>query len=448
VDVRISRHGPLVSDAINATNALARTEPKPAPIEPLAFRWTALDDEDNTIVAFQRLNEAKNWSDFTQALRLFVVPSQNFVYADIDGHIGYYAPGRIPIRASGDGSMPAEGWTGKMEWIGWIPFEELPHTFDPPSHFIVTANNRPVAADYPHFLALEYHEPFRAQRITDLIRGRHKMTPDDFRGIQSDTLSLHARSLLPVLLGRAGSARFPRDGHSRETPDRQALNLLTHWDFDARADRPEPAIFQAWFLRLADTLVVDELGRVVSNDYERRFTFVHRFLMNTLSADHSRWCDDVGTPKRGTCDDAVTSALHDAVAALTRRLGGDMAHWRWDAIHRAVFPHQGLDAVAVLRPLLSRSIPGGGDWSTVDAGPFAVDRPFEQHEVPGYRQIVDLSPANDSRFLDAVGESGHFLSNHYDDFLEDWRAVRHRPMRMDRATIEQDALGRLRLTPR
>jgi penicillin amidase len=448
VDVRISRHGPLVSDAINANNALARTEPKPAPIEPLAFRWTALDDEDNTIVAFQRLNYAKNWSEFTQALRLFVVPSQNFVYADIDGHIGYYAPGRVPIRASGDGSIPAEGWSGDMEWIGWIPFEELPHTFDPPSHFIVTANNRPVPADYPHFLALEYHEPFRAQRITDLIRGKHKMTPDDFRAIQSDTLSLHAQSLLPLLIGHAGSMRSQPDGDSRKSPDRQALDLLMRWDFDARADRPEPAIFQAWFLRLADALVADELGRTVSLDYERRFSFVHRFLVNTLSASDSQWCDDVGTPKRETCDEAVTSALHDAVVTLTRQLGGDMAHWRWDAVHRAVFPHQGLDAVAALRPLLNRSIPNGGDWSTVDVGPVAVDRPFEQHEVAGYRQIVDLSPANDSRFLDAVGESGHFLSSHYDDFLEDWRAVRHRPMRMERGTIEQGALGRLRLTPR
>jgi penicillin amidase len=448
VDVRISRHGPLVSDAINANNALARTAPKPAPLEPLALRWTALDDEDTTIVAFQRINEAKNWNDFTQALRRFVVPPQNFVYADVDGHIGYYAPGRVPIRASGDGSIPAEGWSGAMEWTGWIPFEELPHTFDPPSHFIVTANNRPVPADYPHFLALEYHEPFRAQRITDLIRGKNKLTPDDFQAIQSDTLSLHAQSLLPLLLGHVGPVVFRREDDSREAPDRQALDLLMHWDFDARADRPEPAIFQAWFLRLADTLIVHELGRVVSDTYERQYTHVHRFLVNTLSAGDNQWCDDAGTPKRETCNDAVTSALHAAVGTLTRQLGGDMAHWRWDAVHRAVFPHQGLDAVAVLRPLLSRSMPNGGDWSTVNVGPVAFDRPFEQHEVPGYRQIVDLSLANDSRFLDAVGESGHFLSKHYDDFLEDWRAVRHRPMRMDRAKIEQGALGRLRLTPR
>ena len=121
--------------------------------------------------------------------------------------------------------------------------------------------------------------------------------------------------------------------------------------------------------------------------------------------------------------------------------------WRWDAVHRAIFPHQGLDGVAALRPLLSRSVPNGGDWSTVNVAAVAADRPYEQHAVPGYREIIDLSPANDSRFLDAVGESGHFLSAHYDDFLTDWRAVKHRRMRMDRTDVERGARGHLRLTP-
>ena len=116
-------------------------------------------------------------------------------------------------------------------------------------------------------------------------------------------------------------------------------------------------------------------------------------------------------------------------------------------MHRAVFPHQGLDAVGLLRPLLSRSMPSAGDWSTVNAAPVDSDHPFEQREVPGYRQIIDLSPANDSRFLDAVGQSGHFLSPHYDDFLPDWHDVRHRRMRMDRSDIEKGAIGHLRLTP-
>jgi penicillin amidase len=137
------------------------------------------------------------------------------------------------------------------------------------------------------------------------------------------------------------------------------------------------------------------------------------------------------------------------IADMTRRQqGGDLASWKWGAVHPAVFPHQGLDAIAVLRPILSRKVPNGCDWSTVDVGPVAADTPFEQHSVPGYREIIDLSPANDSRFLNDIGESGHVLSKHYDDFLSDWRAVRHRKMRMDRADIERGAIGRLRLMPR
>ena len=251
VNVRITRHGPLISDAINAINAAAANPVKPAPIEPLAFRWSALDPDDLTIVAFMRLNEAKNWSEFTAALRDYNAPSQNFVYADVDGHIGYYAPGHIPVRASGDGSTPAAGWTGDAEWTGWIPFDELPHAFDPPDHFIVTANNRPMPADYPHLVALEYPNPYRAQRITDLLLSKTKLTPDDFRNIQADTQSLSARLLVPALLPHV---------QSEAVRTRQATDLLRQWNFDARADSTAEAIFQAWFLRLAPTLVGDELG--------------------------------------------------------------------------------------------------------------------------------------------------------------------------------------------
>jgi penicillin amidase len=127
-------------------------------------------------------------------------------------------------------------------------------------------------------------------------------------------------------------------------------------------------------------------------------------------------------------------------------MGNDPAAWRWDRVHLAVFPHA-LDSVAALRPILSRSVGIPGDWSTVNVGVTAADHPYEVHTIPGYREIIDLSPANDSRFLDAVGQSGHFLSPHYDDFLKDWRAAAHRKMRMDRAAIDRGAIGHLRLTP-
>ena len=443
LNVRVTRHGPLVSDAINANNAESKTTPKPQPLEPLAFRWTALDPDDGTLTAFLKVNEARNWTEFTDALKGYIVPSQNFVYADVAGHIGYYAPGRIPLRASGDGSRPADGWTGDGEWAGWVPFEELPHTFDPPEHFIVTANHRPEPPSYRYNLGLEWTQPYRAQRITDLIAGsaapglHARFTSDDFARIQADTVSLHAKALLPVLLSRASLV---------DSRDKAALDRLRQWNFDATGDSAAAALFQAWFLRLAPALAGDDLGEAATELYQGKFSFVSRFLIDTLASNDSAWCDDVRTEKRETCDDAVAGALRQAVEDLERRLGRDVARWRWDAVHLAVFPHA-LDSVGALRPLLSRSLGIGGDWSTVNVGVTAADHPYEVHTVPGYREIIDLSFANDSRFLDAVGESGHFLSPHYDDFLKDWRAVRHRKMRMDRAEIERGALGHLRLVP-
>jgi penicillin amidase len=437
--VRTSRHGPLVSDAINANNAEALTALRRGPLGPLALRWTGLDDDDRSVAAFLKLNEAHDWADFTDTLRDLSVPSQNFVYADTTGHIGYYAAGRIPIRARGDGSFPSEGWTGEAEWTGWIPFDELPHTFDPPGHAIVTANNRPAPSSYPYLMTVDFPEAYRARRIGDLLRQRDNLRPGDFRAMQADTLSLHAQTLLPLLLGRA---------HPEQSLDRQAVHLVSAWNFDARGDSAAAAIFEAWFLQLAPALVGDELGPLGLESYRGRYSHVTRFLIDLLRSADSRWCDDVRTPKVETCDEAVTEALHVAVAGLARQLGGDMLRWRWDIVHRAIFPHQGLDGIGLLRPLLSRSVRNGGDWSTVDVGAIDAEHPLEQRAIPGYRQIVDLSPENDSSFLDAVGQSGHFLSAHYDDFLGDWRDVRLRRMRTDRREIDRGALGHLRLVPR
>ena len=445
LEVRVTRHGPLVSDAINANNAESKATPKPQPIEPLAFRWTALDADDGTLTAFLKVNAARDWAGFTDALSGYVSPSQNFVFADTAGHIGYYAPGHIPIRASGDGSRPAEGWTGDAEWTGWVPFEDLPHLFDPPGHVIITANHRPASASYRYNLGLEWTEPYRAQRIVDLLAGStgpgrqagRRFTPDDFARIQADTISLHARALLPILLTR--TARTSQG-------DQRFIELLRRWNFDATGDSAAAAIFQAWFLRLAPVIAGDDLGPAATELYQGKFSYVSRFLANTLAVEDSPWCDDVTTPARESCTDAVAGALGQAIDDLQRRMGNDPAAWRWDRVHLAVFPHA-LDSVAALRPILSRSVGIAGDWSTVNVGVSAADHPYEVHTIPGYREIIDLSPANDSRFLDAVGQSGHFLSPHYDDFLKDWRAVTHKKMRMSRADIERGALGHLRLTP-
>jgi penicillin amidase len=334
--------------------------------------------------------------------------------------------------------MPAPGWTGEAEWTGWIPFEQLPHVLDPSDHFIVTANQQPMPDGYPYLLGLEWPEPYRAQRITELITTGGPLTPDVFAAMQADMRSLHAKALLPLLLESAA----PTDPR-----DREAVALLRGWNMDIGGGSAAGAIFQAWFLRLTPALVKDDLGARLTKDYEGRYSPVTRFLLRTLASNDSRWCDDVSTDVRETCGDVVTRTLHEAVASLGDRLGSDMNGWRWDAVHRAVFPHQGLDSVPVLGWLLNRSLPNGGDFSTVNVAPVAAGRPYEQREVPSYRQIVDLSPADDSRFLDTTGQSGHLLSPYYGESLADWQAVRHRPMRMERSRIERGAIGHLQLVP-
>jgi penicillin amidase len=440
--VRITRHGPLISDAINENNRATTLPPaKPAVVEPLAFRWTALDPEDSTVMSILGVNQARNWKEFTGALSDFVVPAQNFVYADVDGHIGYYAPGHYPIRGRGDGTSVAEGWTGDDEWKGWVPFEELPHAFDPPEHYIVSANEKLVPTSYPHAIGGEFSDPYRAQRIIDRLRQPGKLTPDDFASIQADTYSLHAKTLVPILLNHV---------HPIDARDGQALAILRQWNFDARGDSAASAIFQGWFYELPIALVADKLGSQLTTDYLAldRSSYRSRFVINTLSANDNLWCDNVQTPKQETCDDIVSLALHGAMERLTTTLGDDMRSWRWDDVHRAIFAHAVFNPLPILGRWLRREVPHGGDWSTVDAGPVFAPRPFEQHAIAGYRQIVDLSPTNDSRFLEAVGQSGHRLSPHYDDALELWATRRYRKMRLDRGEIERGATGHLRLMPR
>jgi penicillin G amidase len=436
--VRITRHGPLISDAMNANNAALPADEQRQPLEPLAFRWTALDADDPTIVAFLAVNEAQNWEQFTSALRNYVAPAQNFVYADREGNIGYYAPGRIPVRAGGDGTLPAEGWSGAHEWIGWVPYEELPQSFNPPEHFIVTANNRPVPADYPHFLGRDWAARYRAERISELLRAKEQLSPNDFAAIQADQVSLLARELTPKLLKLV----TPRNNNQL-----RAVALLQSWDGNTRGDSAAAAIFQAWFQRLPSALIGDDLSKNLTTQYIGRFSFMAPFVSATLADRENPWCDTTSTAERENCAMLAETTLQAALDELTQRQGVQIESWRWDRMHVVAFPHQPFDQVAPLKPLFSRSIAQGGDWSTVNFGPFSLSKPFEQTSIPGYRQIIDMADADGSRFIQAIGQSGNLLSPHYDDFLADWQAVRYRPMRFQPETVRRHQQATLRLIP-
>jgi penicillin amidase len=325
--VRITRHGPIISDVVDATGSVPKGEPPPAIAEPLALRWTALEPEDRTVESFLRIAEAHNWDAFQQALHGCVAPSLSFVYADVEGNIGYYAAGSIPVRSNSDGSLPADGWTGANEWTGRVPFEALPHSYNPPEHLIVTANNRPVAANYAYFLGHQWAPAYRAQRITQLLDAKEKISPEDQAAIQCDTVSLQARELLPLLLKLVTA---------RDESEQHAIELLKDWDGDARGDSAAAAIYETWLARLPRAIAGDELGPELIKRYENRFDYLSRFLVSVAQDPNSDWWDDVTTPDKETCDSVLESTLRQALNDLKASLGGKMESWRWDNMHRAI----------------------------------------------------------------------------------------------------------------
>lgn len=411
--VRTSVHGPIVTDVLEGARTLGAA---------VAFRWTALDETDRTAEAIDGIDHARNWEEFVAAVRLFLAPAQNFLYADVDGHIGYTASGAIPIRPRADGLRPVAG-SGEDDWSGYVPFDELPRTLDPPRGYLVTANDRVASERYPYAISRDWPEPYRARRITERILAQPKLGVADVRSIQLDRVSLQATTLLPLLLDTQ-----PTDAASGD-----ALARLHAWNREFAPDSPAAAIYAAWYAGLA-RMPRDELG-----DKAPLRTVRSRFLINALRSD-SAWCDDVKTPARETCAGFRTQTLREAVALLRERLGPDPAAWRWERLHRARFPHGVFDAVKGLRSIFSLEIGQGGDASTVNVGAYRLDGSFRMTDGPSYRQIVDLSGGGDL-LVHTTGQSGNVFDPRYRDLLPLWREGRY-------FSLEGSPSRVLRLDPR
>ena len=422
--VRITRHGPIISDVLDGAT------------DPVAFRWTALDDTDGTFPAFLNINKARNWQEFTDALRTYQSPMQNFVYADTEGNIGYYAPGALPIRAQGDGTVPVPGWTGEYDWQGYVPFEELPHTFNPPEGYIVSANNRVVDETYPYLISNNYAAPYRAARIKEMIEAKPKLSVDDMIAMHGDVRSGGARALLPMLLSAT-----PQDDRSRA-----ALELVKNWDGTVSGESAAATVYQAWLDKLGDAIFADELGEELWEDYGSRVDVALMALLGSMDGSASPWCNDVTTPASETCADRSGKALAEGLAAMATLQGSDTpASWRWDKVHVTQFPHNPLDQ-SPLKPVFSRTIPNGGDKFTVNVAPPRKGT-FVQTHIPSYRHVVDLANPDNSRYIQAVGQSGSVLSPHYADFIERWQRIEYLPMHTSRSAIDPTIRETLTLTP-
>jgi penicillin amidase len=370
----------------------------------VALRWTGVDDGDRTAEGFFGMGAARNWNEFLAAAALLRCPPQNLLYADVEGHIGYAAAGAMPFRPRADGLVPVAG-TGEDDWVGMIPFEQLPRVLDPPKGYIVTANNRLVWGAGSAY-GLTWAEPYRARRIRDAIEARPRMTPSDAEALQLDRRSGQAEELLPLLLDTV-----PLDDGSKV-----ALERLRAWNREMDPDSVAASIYAAWFVELA-RMPDDELGQTP------RGRTRGRFLIEALTTNSS-WCDDVRTPAVETCAVFKAAALRNAVTFLGRSFGPDPSAWRWQRLHHALFPHKVFDNVRWLRRYFSLDVGQGGDASTVNVGSFSQDGAFAMTDGPSYREVIDLSNLPGSRFVHTTGQSGNVFAPGYRDLLPEWRAGR------------------------
>jgi penicillin G amidase len=426
--IRATRHGPILSDINSDLKDFVGQR------RAVALAFTGLGERDTTAEAFMRVNSARNWGEFLEALRLYQTPTQNFVYADRAGDVGFLNPGLVPLRKSGDGFGLVDGASGAFDWTGTIPFEQFPELHNPEIGFAFNANNADFPDDHRPSFGQDWEENFRARRIQQFFDTIDKHSLDTSAAMQADHLSLDVKELQPFIATIA-----PSDERARK-----AQTMLLIWNAVMDKDRPEPLIYTAFLRSLHKILIEDKTGQPM----KEKGPFAATTLVS-LMRDHPSWCDSPGAPDPD-CRKALGRALDDGLALLVRRDGADMSAWRWGSEHRALLQHQVFSHVPLLDRLSDLSLPSSGGFYTLDRGGGfepSSEMPFARTHAGGFRGLYDLADPERSRFMIATGESGHIFSPHYGDLAPLWNDVKSFTLAGSEDQLKNGGAQELTLTP-
>jgi penicillin G amidase len=383
IELRYTIHGPVIYEDRSRHRAYA-------------LRWVGAEPGGAGYLPALSLARAKNWSDFQAAVARYKVPSENLVYADRAGNIGWIAAGYSPIRKNWTGLFPVPGDSGEFEWNGFLPTAEMPQTYNPQRHWIATANHKILPDKYPHQLGYEFALPFRYQRIAEMLTEKPKYSVADFERMQQDVTSIPARRFQRIL----------KNWTPPNVESARVVKAILDWDARMTADSMPALVFEAWIARLSNGMNIDL----------------------TLSKLES-------TPDPG----ALTESLREALADVRQLAGPDVANWQWGRVHQIHFRHplgnEKFDLAPVARP---------GDANTVNATSGAN---FRQTNGASYRQILDVADWDRSVMTNVPGEVGNPESPHYRDLLDDWAAGRYHPMPYSRKAVEAATVDRINLLP-
>ncbi|WP_136656828.1 penicillin acylase family protein [Nitratireductor sp. XY-223] len=407
-----------------------------------ALQWVALAPDDLTMNAGLKALEASSVEQFQAAMSSYVTPMQSMVIADASGNIGLIAPGRVPIRDPLNavmGRAPVPGWDATYDWKGTIPFSRLPRQNNPPIGAIGTANTKIVGADYPYLLTLDWEEPWRQERVDELIVNNR--TPQTFamsRDAQADVRSLAFADIGPKMLALV-------DG--RDDVDVAAVATLKAWDFEMVRDSGAPLIFMAWLRESMIGIYSDDLGPAFDRWFEAR----GNVMLNLLDGKTQRdWCDDGTTPGKESCGDILAASLDRAVADLKERYGADRDKWNWGAAHKSAGAHSPFSEVPMLNSIFDVQVDSPGGPFTLDRGKTRLadpDTPFINASGSSFRGIYDFEDLDKSTYIQTTGQSGNPFSRHYRDFAVPWSDVEGITIPSDPALYEPDIVGTWQLTP-
>lgn len=436
--IRSTRNGVVATDYMVTDQPYSYGENG---IEPyvLSYAWTALEPI-RSLQAVSKVNRAQNWDEFVAALEYFDAGKQNWLYADVDGNIGYVLPGKVPIRAGGDGTLPVPGWNEAYRWTGFIPYDKMPRVFNPAQGFIATANNPQIRyEDFPYLLSMDHDRGQRAQRITNLIQGDSEITLQDMMSIQTDNKSLAALEIIPYLKGL-----------SFDNPQvTTARTRLLDWDGQMIMDSPEAALYAIFWTHLNAELFHDRLSENLWPDGAHDTEDAVYYMLQ--DPDSWWWDDRATTATVERRDDTLKKAFEQAYEEGAQRFGDNLDNWRWGDLHQITFRNAtlGRSGIRLIENIFNRGpFPTHGSESVVQKTCWSVTQPYDVFCIPALRQVIDLGNLSNSRMIHSVGQSGHPMHPHYDDYIELWRTFQYLPSNWLRSEAEAGKFDLLILEPR
>jgi penicillin G amidase len=411
-DVIVTRHGPIITPMLKGET------------RHLALQWTIYDPSAMS-VPFLEIDSARNWQEFRTAFSMFGGPSQNVVYADVDGHIGYQATGKIPVRASGDGLLPQSGADAGHDWTGYVPFDQLPSIYDPASGILGTANGRITPDGYGHLLANNWESPYRTSRIFHLLDGSRQLKRADMLGIQTDITSELERFFADRFVYALDHAK------SNSSRMRQAADMMRGWD--GRMEKNSAAASIAYWSRrnLMRLLLTPRLGDDLTNyDWGLSAPALESIVTHRLP----RWLPQ----GFASYDDVLVAAVHKAIDS--ERAPKDLKRWRWGSQYPVDVQHPVLGSI----PILSHF--SGTGWR-LQSGSGSTVKQVGANFGPSERMTVDFSNLDHSTLNIVIGESGHVLSAHYKDQFPGWYEGSTSQFPFSEAAVNAVAEHRLVLEP-